>query len=154
MVQDPNVASAFNFLVAFYLTRAKDDKEICTHTFRNPLPNLRNLELRWPLWGPGSSWSFPDQTYASMTNPPFSDTQWHRAASIANAGSLPRVNDAVSPLSGLATMLTPHIGFWASPAIHVSRSFSVSQSPEGLGYPDLSWTSNSQIKEKELEPQT
>lgn len=105
MVQDPSVASAIYFLVAFYLTRAKDDKQICTHTFRNPLPNLR------------------------------------------------RVN-AVSPLSGLATMLTTHIGFWASPAIHVSRSLSVSQSPEGLGYPDLSWTSNSQIKEKELEPQT
>lgn len=56
--------------------------------------------------------------------------------------------------SGLATMLTTHTGFWVSPAIHVSRLFSVSQSPEGLGYPDLSWTSHSQVKEKELEPQT
>lgn len=56
--------------------------------------------------------------------------------------------------SGLATMLTTHTGFWVSPAIHVSGLFSVSRSPEGLGYPDLSWTSNSQIKEKKLEPQT
>lgn len=81
-----------------------------------------------------------------------SDFSMHsdRVDSTANVGPLPRVNDAVSPLSGLATLLTTHTGFWADPDSHVSRVFSVSLSLKGLGYPDLSWTSKSQLKGKEL----